>query len=450
MNKMLLTLFIALLALPSKAQTIPNADFENWSIVSFDQPDQWVTYNNYTAPVYPVTKVTGFTNDAIRLETKLWNSNPTQGYVANTQGDVTNFEGGIPYVYQPAALTGYYKYSIMTGDTAYIGVIFKNSGTPISVNYFTITGSQSTFTSFNFPIPAMGMNPDTMIMFASSSTYFGTGIAVGSFLEIDQLAFTGPGTPQTIPNGSFDSWSAISNDVPGGWAVLSSGGVSKTTSKYTGTYAALLETYDDGTGTIQPGMIASGSLTGGGIPGIPFTDTADTLTGYYKYLAAFDVGYVTALVYKNGNPINTAGYFPFAPTMNYTYFEIPLNVSSIPDTLSIFISASGSSVTPLGSQLYIDNLKLKTPVGIKELPMSRVNFVYPNPVTDRLVIKLGKDKTQKLTVSVYNAAGELQFTKAYKQPGNEVSVITGDLPAGLYFYEINEDGNKIKDRFIKR
>lgn len=444
------------------AQSIPNGDFESWTSKAYYSLDSgWYTSNMESLPKgdsLTVWKVAGMSGQAIHIQTAIVGPDTLKAYITNTTGDPTQGQGGMPYSQKPTALVGYYKCNVMTGDTAGIIVFFKKSGSIIGPPFIlTFTGNTSTYTAFTVPI-SLGITPDSMIIAATSSNLLNNdiGLKSGSWLELDQLAFTGPGVTQGIVNGSFDSWTATSSDKPNGWQSNTgnrTNNISKTTDHYSGAYALMLQTL---TGDTNPrvGEVTTGQVSDiyGPHGGLPYTKMTDTLTGYYKYTTpGTDSGHIYLYVSKNGSNIGGSGYHCL-PTSTWTYFQIPFSASMAPDSIRVdIISSSWASAVP-GSTLYVDKLQLKSqPLSINHVN-SGAGFVsiYPNPVGDILHLNIDSHIQGNIELRLYDVNGKMVLANNYSTTNNSISVVVSQLASGVYFYEIKNDGIVISDKFIKQ
>ena len=337
MNKQLLTMAFIAASGAAYAQVIPNGNFEDWSTQSYDEPNTWFTSNREAPGLNSVSKVTGFSGSAIKIETKADPNNQGDfigGFISNTEGDPTEGQGGVPFSQQPTAITGKIMANMVGNDTALLLVVFKKNGTVTSMNVFKLSGkNQTTFTDFSFPISLSAAPDSVVIACASSNLIAETGIEVGSSITIDNLAFTGPGVTQTIPNGTFDQWTTITTNMLADWDYFNNDALTRVTVKYKGTYALKMETKDFGDGNVGPGFISNGNNNSG----LPYTNTVDTLIGWYKYSTpGNDSGSVSISLSKNG--IGIGGAFKVLnPTATYTYFEMPIFTMSAPDSLRISI-----------------------------------------------------------------------------------------------------------------
>ena len=447
MKKLLLFLSFCLVLGTIYGQ-LPNSSFENWNSTAYDEPNGWQTGNHESASfgLTPVTKVAGTNGYAVRMQTLVSNGDTAQAYIAN--GDPGKGTGGIPFAAQPTAITGYYRYNIPADDTAILLVMFKSNGVIFSQNIFKIkgTGVQNTFTSFSFPL-SIGTMPDSVIIAAASSNLIdNVGVTNGSFLEIDGIGFSG--TNISVDNGTFENWSTHSNDALTDWETYGDG-IAKTTDSYDGTYAISLTTIDYGNGNIGNSGMTSGHQTNNGpIGGHPYTETTDTLIGYYKYYTSgSDSASVNIGLLKNSNYVSGSGTL-LPAAAQYTYFEIPINSNTAPDTMRVDFSSSKwpTSQSSVGSTLILDHLQLKSVIsaGLQTSQSKKFNsvFAFPNPANDMLHIHLTDNSLENVTVEIYDLAGRLIIKEEKNVADANLDLNIASLKPGSYFYRV--DNNKIK------
>jgi len=460
MKKVILLCAVTCLLMPGKifAQAIPpNGGFENWTSTSYNDPFVWFTGNEKTLGkmgVVPVTKVTGQTGFAVRIETTISGGDTSQSYIDNSPTDPTKGIGGVPFSQQPTSFTGYYRDSVAPGDTAVILVFFKKGGLIISPNLFYITGVHSLWTLFSFPL-SLATAPDTVIIAAVSSNLLsGIGIHNGSWLELDGLAFGG--ATQGIPNGAFENWNTLTYETPTGWEVQGDS-ISKTTDKYSGTYAIRLKTALSGDGHANPSGITTGHNTNNGPPtgGQPYTRMADTLMGYYKYVASgVDTGVVSVNLSKNFVLVGGMRNWMW-PTIGYIYFEVPFSAGTTPDTIRIdaYSSSSYNVFSHIGSTLYLDNLALKSQtLGITEVSNNNLSvIVYPNPANNVLNVSFRKSLEGTLTFRIYDVSGRLVKDEVLKGviAAERIQLNIADLSAGIYHYQISGNEGVVWNKFMK-
>jgi len=456
MKKMLLILMTVTSTLAVYPQAVPNSGFENWSSIAYEDPIGWNTGNPRDVPrlgIPPITKVAGVSGYAVRIQSNIVGTDTSDSYILDTNdpcSDPPQWTGGMPYVQQPTAITGFFRYNLLGNDTAVLLVIFRKNGVHIGDNFILIrgTGTQSTFTSFSYPVTCSGV-PDTIIIAAATSSK-GTGATNGSFIEFDNLAFAG--TTQAIPGGDFDNWTTKSYDVPTGWVSWGSG-VSKTTTVYSGTYAIRLETAEEMCGNYNSSGVSTGHMTSSSGPqgGIPYTNTNDTICGYYKYApAGSDTAGIYVSLTKNGAGVGgNYGQLPAAAV--YTYFEFPVQAGITPDTIRVDLQSSKwpSTAANIGSVLYVDNLYLKSsPMGIFGAgSISNMN-IFPNPANEVVTVKFEKELL--ITgIAVYSVTGKKERVPGFTGNAVSLKVDISGLQSGIYLLEVKTAEGSVRKRFVK-
>ncbi|HNS11474.1 MAG TPA: T9SS type A sorting domain-containing protein [Bacteroidia bacterium] len=439
MKKSLLVISLLFIQLSVTGQAIQNGDFENWSNFNYDETVSWITSNRESVPAFSIPTVTpvgGFSGLAARIETYIIGTDTLGGYVINSTDNPIDGIGGIPYSQQPTDITGYYRYELPGIDTAILIVTFKSGGSIISTDIFAIkgTGSELTYVPFTFPL-SLGSVPDTVIIaMAASNLISGIGIEANSWIEFDELAFSGPSITQPIPNGTFDNWINKSIDNPFGW-INSGDGVKQSTDAVSGLYALSLETTDQGFG---PEIAAVSSGQDFSMGGQPFTNMGDTLVGFYKFLTSAPDTAIANINTMAGGSIVGGAYYQFISTSVYTPFAIPIGSSMTPDSIRIEFYSSyfpfDSAV--VGSKLFIDQLDLQSIItGLnKEIDKNSKFFTsYPNPVSDVLHITYTGDANELETI-IYNSIGEVVHHSSAESKLFDLSV--RQLPAGCYWLKL--------------
>jgi hypothetical protein len=446
------------------AQTPKNGAFENWNSTPVDVPTGWGTANPDAISSIGQQTVTKTTDaqagTAVKLETKAGSQDTMFGYVTNSVNDPRDGKGGAPYTQQPTHFTGYYKYSVPSGDTAAMMVVFKKAGVVVSTDYFPITGTQSTYTSFSLAL-TLAVVPDTVIVAAVSSNAFNEDAPriPGSFLMIDELGFSGTGITQTIPNGNFETWTTESVDELIDWEYYSREGVKRTTDAYKGTYAVELTTMDFGDGNISNAGITSGSTSqSGSSGGDPFSATADTLVFYYKFIPQGpDSAQVMINLFKLG--IGMGGIMEeIPPAATYTRMEVPFSSGLAPDTIRIDFQSSTQPVLPSnnGSRLVIDEVHLKSQplnTGVFRVKQSEsVLLFYPNPASENIEIRMNSLQQEMMKLTIYDITGRVVYLSEenVEAGGNILSLPVKDLPAGTYYCQLIGSGAAVKGKFVKK
>lgn len=456
MKKTFLSFLLLMPVLLVQAQSVllPNGDFENWTTVSYNELQPWFTSNEYTIPDYGfanVNRVTGTSSMyGVRLETKVSGTDTVAAFISNSEDDILNGEGGVPFTTKAQLFSGDYKYNIMTGDTAWIIVVFKKNGNVISKNLYPIFGSKSTYTAFTLPVATMTVVPDSIIIAAISSNINANAV-LGSWLELDNLSFTDAIVNVPAPDGDFENWQAKNYDDAQDWFSGGYGEVSKTTDKYTGSTALKLVSKDDGTGYIDEASFILGMPSQS--PGMPFTNKVDTLTGYYKYSSSGSDNalLVVMLTTATGMPIGTPIFHQLPTAAGYTYFEVPFSAPVTPDRFTVQIMSSDYTGTPVdGSTLIIDNLRFKNPsVGVGKTSNNNTAItVYPNPAQDVLYISTGSSKAS-VKVNITDMAGRVISKNEYAHQNGIIPILLTQMVPGMYQYEIQSGDVTTRGKFVK-
>ena len=167
-------------------QQILNGDFENWSDVSYEEPDDWSTLNAATSdgPKDAVTKTTDSYSGtyALRLET-IEALGDTIGFITNGIFGDSTIIGGHPFSIVFDTLVGNYKYSPIGLDTAAILFNFLRNGNDIG-SVAQLLAATSNYRQFSVPF-VLPQTPDTLIIYVYSSV--SNVPAIGSTLFLDDL-----------------------------------------------------------------------------------------------------------------------------------------------------------------------------------------------------------------------------------------------------------------------
>lgn len=426
---------------------IPNADFENWNNNSYTTPAIWNFFGNITQ----VQGVNG--NYAVRMERSI--NGPGAIIHGNPQGNV--FWGGLPTTDRPDSLVGNFNYSIAPNDTAWVLVIFKSNGVPISMDLNKITGNsggnyihlgfKNNFTS--------GLTPDSVVVGVTSSNPDDTLNPMGGFMMIDDLQFKdASGTTYPIANGDFENWNLASSDEPIDWFTSNSSYIpylqfpaTKTTDAQNGTYAIRLENLTMPFGIGYGYALAGPQGQNGPMPGFPVTQRDSSLNGYYKFFPQnTDTAMMYMVMFYQGTQVGWGFYQEFNTVNTYTYFSTPIYYDGmffgVPDSATIVLAPFKGGSNPSGnSVLFIDNLSLNSQsVSLKShnQPNNKM-FVYPNPATDYTNVNYLIEKESMVTINVYDITGKLVETIKNEKETAGSHMFKYDLrqlTSGIYSIEI--------------
>jgi hypothetical protein len=117
------------------------------------------------------------------------------------------------------------------------------------------------------------------------------------------------------------------------------------------------------------------------------------------------------------------------------------------------MSGSWMAATP-GSTLLVDYMQLKSqalPVaGVKgQVTISNNVLAYPNPANDEFNIRIG-GANGAVEVKLYDMMGKVIDSKSYNDVPSLITFQVGHLPAGIYFYEVTNNGNVTREKFLKQ
>lgn len=470
----LFTILLSAIMINAYTQDIQNSGFEDWSVLQYyEDPVGYSTTNVITffAGAMPnVLKTTdAFSGShAIYMETVDTPEGVYAGAAFIGTPTDNNIIGGIPYDDRPDSLTGYVKYNVSPGDTAYVAAIFKKFGAPIGVSFGQFSGVQNGYQYFSVPVEWLVpiISPDTMAIALISSSIFAEPL-VGSNLTVDMVEFKGPGGP--FPNGDFEDWIEFSSEEPDSWQSsnlfslpVSSATVTKTTDSHSGNFAVKIEsmmtTFSDTLGFITNGYIGEDGPAGG----MPVEDVPAVLSGYYKY---FPVGPDTAIGGMTLYHYNTltgetevldSAYAKFPPVDTYTYFEVEVEYYSLPepDTVNIGFGSGNfdeeATYVGLGSTLYLDDLAITYKphlVSTEETPDMQKPRLYPNPAQETLFIETFGLIKQEVEVEILDGNGQLVSSRK-SRAGSKLSFEVQHLPPGIYFYRITAGEKQHSGKFV--
>ena len=80
--------------------------------------------------------------------------------------------------------------------------------------------------------------------------------------------------------------------------------------------------------------------------------------------------------------------------------------------------------------------------GIEKKGIELGCVVYPNPVTDHLILKIKDEMRTHLTYQLFDSKG--QMIAMHKVTASETKISMSDLSKGTYFLRVTEDGKEVK------
>ncbi len=449
----------------SQAGQILNGGFENWTTTTvFETPNQWKNSNSNEFKGIPLCIKSTDATDlvySVRLENEVINGTDSLfGYVY--QGDIigSTFKG-IPYSSTFDGISGFYKGDMQGSDSAYILVVKSFMGTSYPPILKGIGGTAAAWTPFSIPVTA-GPCDSVFVALTSSSPFDKLNFNPGSFIQFDNIYFTNSAgaPPAAIPNNSFENWTAITETEADYFssfnfftAPVGPSGLSQTTDKYTGTYAAQLETYFYPMwGDTIPGFLTTGALdisNPGNFMPTPYVAEPATFSGFYKYAGVgADFGQVSIQFYQAGSVV--AGFNQILPgAATYTPMGGSIgSFSGTPDSMIIYFFAGN---TP-GSILKVDDISFSGgTVGMQEMMKSLGINVYPNPVTNYLNLEWNGSLNETIRFVVFDISGNEVYSSALNSNSgkNKYAYDFSFLPAGAYSFTLSGNNTKQNGKLIK-
>jgi hypothetical protein len=174
----------------------PNGEFEDWTMLAGQEPDNWTTLNYLTST--SGTPYATKTNDkhggswALRIENVTSFVGETIGYLTNGDFQGFNWTGGLGVDANPSLISGYYKYLPEGNDTAQAGVFtyyYDASGDSNIIVEQKIVNLHpaDTYTYFEIPLEYNSNPPVDTINLAFSGGMIESGLVEGSVLFLDDI-----------------------------------------------------------------------------------------------------------------------------------------------------------------------------------------------------------------------------------------------------------------------
>lgn len=273
---------------------------------------------------------------------------------------------------------------------------------------------------------------------------------------------------QTVPNGSFETWSNPNGYlVPNDWGTLND--MTSTTGVYTATrggtssdyYLKLTSQNVTGMG-VMPGMAVSGMLDMNNLTalsGFSFLFRPVAFTGKWQFMgnSSNDIGYVKVFLTKWNSSMQMRDTIGFVSqdlngmVMSWSNFTLPFtyNNTDIPDSCIIALSASGPN-PEAGSYLYVDNLSFSgIIVGVENTEITGTFRIYPNPSNQEIQIDLSGLKSAAQQFEITDLTGRIVLTKQHN--GALLQTISiGELPAGNYLLRISTTKGIVTQKISKQ
>lgn len=302
---------------------------------------------------------------------------------------------------------------------------------------------------------------------------------LGTWLEIDSMAFTGVSDP--IPNAGFSVIDSITYTDPDDWFTANEYSTifeteptaTRVTDAYDGNYAIKIETKEIDTGTEIDtiGFLFYAQEIGeegpfGGYPVPQGAESPKRLSGYYQY---HPVGQDTAIAYlvmtaydTVNNKRDTVGRYgiPLVEALSYTAFQIETPLLAAADSFVLAFGSSdfdgtiGQSEVGIGSYLLLDALTFDTTLwadGIQDEIEVISASLYPIPTDRYLTVQTDEIRTEEIEIRLYSLHGKL--LRAEPWTGQAPATLDlGDLPAGYYLFNMStvSENRQYSRKVLKR
>lgn len=493
------TIYLFLIILVSGVAQIAFAQ----SPVPFGGFDQWendstqLSYDPYltsnadallyadTLNVYPVSN--GLGGNAVHLETVLSNFGPVNGTMEMGSFHYDYLYGGVGYMDQPDSVYIRTRYEIQAGDSSLVYVSFRGNPTvSFGSAEIYLAGTQSNWVTLGFEIDGYIAKSDSLsIQFFSSGPWSVGTPAVGSWIEVDSIYFSGGATP--VPNAGFNPITDKPFYKPVGWytsnrfaqANMPTGfnvSPDSQTCFQSMPYSLRLETKET-RGDTAIGFAFNGqqyNIEGpkGGQPWTWNSPVPNVLTGKYQYETPVvsDTGIVSLTVWKWDGNAKTEETFhlKLESTSSCQDFYLPFTLMFTPDSFRIYLAASdifndaSMAYYYPGSVLHVDELGFDTDsnlgTGLREdlLASSFDLQLFPNPAKNGTQISWENGTVQPSSILIFDVSGRLKqqvnVPNSYRSGKQIHELSLADFTAGIYFLLIqDESGNPIgRKRLVVR
>lgn len=152
------------------------------------------------------------------------------------------------------------------------------------------------------------------------------------------------------------------------------------------------------------------------------------------------VNLTTGAVYHPASTFTMPSSEYLYPTMTFISSKGKLLLEGISSTTGDYFHATDKTylITP------------QTPSAVESIAATvpAVNC-YPNPTHSMLNFTMDRSVTDAVQINVYDISGRIYAQRSFDGSAPVYSLPVSHLPAGMYFYELRNNGNVIRDKFIK-
>jgi hypothetical protein len=468
MKKIILA-FCCLLSGYSYAQVITDGSFENWTTeLLYEDLEWWESGASEGAIVLKSTdRVEGEFSAYLETSVDAVSGDTLLGFVLYGEFGDEGPESGLPFLSPADTVKASVKYDVMPGDSAILLVSFLKLGVVQSMDVFSFTGTQNTWTEVSFPlsIGANAADRDSVVIAIASSNALGeVGITPGSWIMVDDVHFTSSITPvvDDVRNGGFENWFDVEVEDLDNWSTFNYEVVRfgqalarKVAGSQIGTFAVRLETievsYGGGSsdtirGYISNGFFETNDSTSNLIPLVYTGPIAGRLSGDFKFspAGANESAFVAINFFKEGEFLDQYGYEFNTFTPVYTAFDFDYVLSQMPDSFEVSLFAGNIP----GSSLIMDNLAISDITAIDNYEaLKTVDItVFPNPAKEILNVSIDGVNDKSSAFKIIDVLGNEVANVSLILRGNKLigSTDLNELSSGVYFYQFTQNNEVLK------
>ncbi len=112
------------------------------------------------------------------------------------------------------------------------------------------------------------------------------------------------------------------------------------------------------------------------------------------------------------------------------------------------IALVNGNFTGVSWDMFFAKLDISHTTSVSDI-LSQNITIYPNPATEALTIEMSDGKFFRLEIKLFNILGEVVFSSPIENISHQKTIDISDLAAGIYFVQVNIDGNKVMKKVVK-
>jgi hypothetical protein len=466
------------------AQSIPNGDFETWTITTRDTLVDWkgslgvkkiLGKGGVGAAVSVVT--TTKSDIASIISGNISCIGSCTGQIKGTGIPITSHVGILSIIGDfassqngavvavaffdanndllPGGVDGYYVAPIAAGP----------AGTSLTIQTFITSSAMPSFGNVTIPADATQI----IVAFFPEATdpKNVNSKTIGSYVSVDNLIVGVGLTPLATKNASFEQWQSINTDMATSWQsseTYMAGSLAKASVFNNGAASAKLMT---GTfvGNVQTGVLSLGSVQYGLTavddkysPTFKIDAVPTAIRFSSKYVPAIgvnDTAAVEIILTKRLGNVTTkvgGGYGYILPANSFEAQRVEVNLNPTETTADSaivqFYSSRGKGAVnrAAGAALWVDDVAFEYPaLGLNQVDNNPKLLCYPNPA--KQTITLGNQTLHPVLVRIKDLTGMLILETSVEALQQTVLGIA-DLHKGLYVVSFENEDQSITQKLI--